>query len=140
MNTTTVPPHSMSAIPTVRVVDETFRFEYPPLCSVPDCGRLALYKAGATWSDGSQRELKHYGLACRLHRDDLMARAAASRRALRVSEGEYVGPVVLRRLVAGLRDAELPIAEEDDPLDLNPAPPKTTRDLDQAEREGDSKT
>ncbi len=82
-------------------------FHYVPRCSVADCGEAAPYKLAASWSDGTSRELKNYGLACPLHRDLQLARAQANRSLLVVSEGEIVGPVEIYELVAGHRDAEL---------------------------------
>ncbi len=82
-------------------------FTYQPVCSVPGCERPAIFKVAAVWSDGTSRELKHYGLACEAHRDEQLARAQASRRKLKLAEGETVGEVGLYQLLPGVRDAEL---------------------------------
>jgi hypothetical protein len=83
------------------------RFRYQPMCSTPGCDRPALYKVAAPWSDGTSRELKNYGTVCEEHRDRLLARARTNRGALKLAEGETVGPVGLYHLAPGRRDAEL---------------------------------
>jgi hypothetical protein len=90
-------------------------FQYRPACSASDCDQAAVYKIAATWSDGTSRELKNYGLACELHRDSQLRVARLHHAGLRLSEGETVGPVELYRLLSGCRDAQL------SPLD-GPAP------------------
>jgi hypothetical protein len=82
-------------------------FSYQAKCSAPGCGSHALFKVAAPWSDGTSRELKNYGLACREHRESQLARARANQRGLKLAEGETVGPVGLYQLVPGVRDAEL---------------------------------
>jgi hypothetical protein len=82
-------------------------FQYRAGCSVGGCTAAAAYKVAATWSDGTSRELKNYGLACESHRDLQLAGARERHQALRLSEGETVGPVELYILRAGCRDAEL---------------------------------
>ncbi len=37
---------------------------FPVLCTTPQCGRPALYKIAARWSDGVTEELKTYALCC----------------------------------------------------------------------------
>lgn len=86
---------------------ESSSFHYQPKCSTPGCSHPAVYKVGATWSDGTSRELKNYGLACEAHRDGLLARARQRRDQLRLAEGESAGPVVLYRLEPGRRDTAL---------------------------------
>jgi len=82
-------------------------FHYPPNCSAADCGRPAVYKIAATWSDGASWELKHYGLACETHRMSQLARGQLHRNGLILAEGEVVGPVGLFELQVNARDAEL---------------------------------
>jgi hypothetical protein len=88
-------------------VPEKKLFRYRAGCSVVGCTEPALYKLAATWSDGTSRELKNYGLACEAHRELQLARAWARHRGLLVSEDETVGPVELYVLRPGCRDAEL---------------------------------
>jgi hypothetical protein len=82
-------------------------FHYEPKCSTNDCDQPAIYKVAATWSSGTSRELKNYGLTCEAHREAQLARAREQRAALKTAEGESVGDVSLFRLVPGHRDAEL---------------------------------
>jgi hypothetical protein len=88
-------------------VKETKPFCYRAGCSVVGCTAPAAYKVAASWSDGTSRELKNYGLACEVHRDFQLARARAHHGALRLSEGETVGPVEAYVLRPNCRDAEL---------------------------------
>ena len=83
-------------------------FHYVPRCSVPGCSEPAPYKLAAPWSDGTSRELKNYGLACRKHREEQFVRAQRYRSLLVITEGETVGPVAVYELVAGTRDVDLP--------------------------------
>lgn len=83
-------------------------FSYEPKCSTTGCGKSAVYKIAAPWSDGTSRELKNYGLACIEHRDAELARAMQSREGLILAEGESVGPVGLYRIVRGAVDSRLP--------------------------------
>ena len=88
-------------------MDEARPFRYSPDCSAPACDRPAVYKIAAAWSDGTSRELKNYGLACDVHRDSQLAAARSRHQALRLSDGESVGPVELYVLRTGCRDVEL---------------------------------
>jgi hypothetical protein len=91
-------------------------FHYRPGCSAPRCREPALYKIAATWSDGSSRELKNYGLACEQHRDQELALARRHHQRLRLAEDESVGSVELYLLRPGCRDAALvpiPTAAQD---------------------------
>lgn len=93
-------------------------FRYRPICSVVHCEEPAHYKIAATWSDGSSRELKSYGLACQAHRDSQLEIARRRHARLRVSDDETVGPVALYLLRSGCRDAELiPLAQAGDTTD-----------------------
>jgi hypothetical protein len=87
-------------------------FCYRPICSTPDCREPAQFKIAAPWSDGTGRELKNYGLACARHKADQLDRARRHRDALKVTDGETVGPVALFRLAPGRRDSELAQVEE----------------------------
>jgi len=88
-------------------MDQNKPFRYRPSCSASHCDQPAVYKIAATWSDGSSRELKNYGLACEVHRDSYVAAARRAHQGLRVSDGETVGPVEIYVLRSGCRDAEL---------------------------------
>ncbi len=82
-------------------------FKYKPGCSMVGCDQAAFYKIAATWSDGTSRELKNYGLTCEVHRETQLEAARLRHNGLRLSEGETVGPVELYCLLSGCRDAQL---------------------------------
>lgn len=82
-------------------------FHYRPECHVGGCPTAARYKLASSWTNGTVRELKCYGLACEEHLPRLLDRARTSRAALVLAEGEYVGEVLVYRLEPGRRDAEL---------------------------------
>jgi hypothetical protein len=88
-------------------MDQSGPFCYCPGCSAPACDRPAVYKIAATWSDGTSRELKNYGLACEDHRDSQLSAARSRLRSLKLSGGESVGPVELYVLRTGCRDVNL---------------------------------
>jgi len=83
------------------------RFRYVPGCSATECDRPAIYKIAAAWSDGTSSELKNYGLVCEAHRGSQLELARNHHQALRLSDGETVGPVELYVLRTGCRDIEL---------------------------------
>lgn len=86
---------------------ESKPFRYQPRCSSPRCDEPAVYKVAASWSNGSNRELKNYGLACEAHRDSQHALAQIRRLGLSLADGETLGNVGLYRLAPGNRDAAL---------------------------------
>jgi hypothetical protein len=83
-------------------------FSYQAICSASECRQPAVYKVAAPWSNGTQRELKNYGLACESHREAQLARAQTHRQGLKLADGETIGQVGLYKLVPGKRDVELP--------------------------------
>jgi hypothetical protein len=88
-------------------MDRTRPFRYRAACSAPACDRPALYKIAATWSDGTSRELKNYGLACEIHRESQLIAAQRRLTTLKLSDAESVGPVELYLMRTGCRDVEL---------------------------------
>ncbi len=88
-------------------MDKLKPFSYVPGCSAPGCDQPATYKIAATWSYGPSRELKTYGLACESHRESQFAAARSRLVALKLSEGESVGPIELYVKPPGCRDADL---------------------------------
>jgi hypothetical protein len=94
-------------------MDQARPFRYRPDCSAIRCDQPAVYKIAATWSDGTGRELKNYGLACEAHQDSQLAAARRHHQAVRLSDGESVGPVELYVLQTGCRDAELRRLEDE---------------------------
>jgi hypothetical protein len=89
-------------------------FRYLATCSAPGCDRAAVYKIAAPWSDGTSRELKNYGLACEAHRDLQLSAATRRLAALKLSDGESVGPVAVYVLRPGCRDTELIRLEQEE--------------------------
>lgn len=88
-------------------MDEEYNIHYTPHCQVRGCPHDAVYKIAAQWSDGNQNELKNYGTFCEIHGMEQLRSARRRRDALRLAEGESLGPVRLYRLIEGFRDAEL---------------------------------
>jgi len=81
---------------------------------VTRCDRPAVYKIAAAWSNGTSRELKNYGLACAAHGESLLDAARRRLQAVRLSDGESVGPAALYVLCTGCRDTELVRLENHD--------------------------
>lgn len=80
---------------------------YPIYCFSSRCGKHAVYKIAARWSDGATEELKTYALCCdgclaewyerSLHKQALCRRAA----------GETLEPPGVYKLARGTRDRKL---------------------------------
>jgi hypothetical protein len=81
--------------------------EYPVLCYTPGCGRPAVYKIAAQWSDGVTGELKTYGLVCADCLPAWFRRARERQAACRRAPGETLGPPAIFRLERGVRDQQL---------------------------------
>jgi hypothetical protein len=80
---------------------------YPIHCYTPGCGRLALYKIAARWTDGVTAELKTYSLCCA---ECLLAAFRSSRQkqaACRLATGESLELPGIYRLERGQRDQRL---------------------------------
>ncbi len=71
------------------------------------CGRPALYKIAACWSDGVTRELKTYGLSCAECLADWLARSRAKQAACRLTPGETLEPPGVYEMLRGQRDQQL---------------------------------
>jgi hypothetical protein len=82
-------------------------FHYEPKCSHEPCGRTAIYKIAAVWSDGTFCELKTYALACELHRQAMLERAAEKHNRLPLADTERADPVGVFRLQPRTRGATL---------------------------------
>ena len=92
-------------------MDHTQPYHYTPICDVDECDHPAAYKVAAPWSDGTQNELKNYGVYCTHHAYQALEFARERQADVRVGPGENVGPVRLFELIEGRRDAELiPVA------------------------------
>ncbi len=78
---------------------------YPILCS--QCGRPALYKVAARWSDGLTEELKTYALVCDACLPDAFRESRLRQAACRLARGETLDPASIYRLTEGARDRDL---------------------------------
>jgi hypothetical protein len=82
-------------------------FSYPILCYTPGCGRPAVYKIAACWSDGLTAELKTYSLCCAECLPESFRRSREKKAACRLAPGEVLEPPGIYRLVRGQRDQKL---------------------------------
>ncbi len=80
---------------------------YPVLCYTPACGKAAVYKIAARWSDGVTGELKTYGLTCESCLAKWYERAKRSRAACRLAPGESLEDPGIYRVERGARDQQL---------------------------------
>jgi hypothetical protein len=80
---------------------------YPVLCYRRGCGRPALYKIAARWSDGLTEELKTYALSCADCLPDWYRRSRAKQAACRLAPGEILEPPGIYSLERGRRDSRL---------------------------------
>jgi len=80
---------------------------YPLFCYRPGCGRLAIYKIAARWSDGVTQELKTYALTCTDCLPELFRRSCAKQAACRTVAGETLDKPGIYELTRGRRDQQL---------------------------------
>jgi hypothetical protein len=80
---------------------------YPVCCYRPDCGRPAVYKIAARWSDGVTHELKTYALSCEECLAEWLRASRAKQAACRLAPGETLEPPGVYELARGQRDREL---------------------------------
>ena len=80
---------------------------YPVLCYHPPCGRPAVYKIAARWSDGVTQELKTYALTCAECLPGWLRRSREKQTACRLASGEKLEAPGVYVLGGGLRDREL---------------------------------
>jgi hypothetical protein len=80
---------------------------YPVLCHAPGCGRPAVYKIAARWSDGVTAELKTYALCCEPHLAEQFRHSRQKQRACRRAPGEVLDPPGIYLRQRGLRDQQL---------------------------------
>jgi hypothetical protein len=85
---------------------------YPVHCSTPGCGRLAVYKIAAHWSDGITAELKPYALSCAECLADWFGRSRAKQAACKLASGEILEPPGIYRLERGQHDQQLQRLED----------------------------
>jgi hypothetical protein len=80
---------------------------YPLFCYRRDCGKPAVYKIAARWSDGVTSELKTYGLSCEACLAEWYRLARQKQAACRLTPGETLEPPGIYRIEAGQRDKQL---------------------------------
>lgn len=82
-------------------------YHYTPVCDVESCDQPACYKVACRWGNGSQNELKNYGVYCSEHAWGQLEAARERQQQVHLGREEELGPVQLFELVEGRRDAEL---------------------------------
>jgi hypothetical protein len=82
------------------------------LCSHAGCGRPALYKIAARWSDGVTQELKTYALSCESCLAEQFCRSRAKQAACRLTAGERLDAPGIFEMVHGRRDRQLTRRED----------------------------
>jgi hypothetical protein len=80
---------------------------YAVLCYEKGCGRPAVYKIAARWSDGITSELKTYGLTCEKCLASWFRRGMEKQKACRRASNEILEPPGVYRLTPGCLDTEL---------------------------------
>jgi hypothetical protein len=80
---------------------------YPVRCYHPGCGRLAIYKVAARWSDGVTHELKTYALSCAECLAGWLVRSRAKQAACRLAPGETLDAPGVYEMLRGQRDQQL---------------------------------
>ena|SRR5208283_5728558 len=81
---------------------------YPLLCYRKGCGKPAVYKIAARWSDGVTGELKTYALSCPDCLPDWFRQSLKKQKACRKAPGEILEPPGIYQLSPGQRDRQLP--------------------------------
>jgi len=76
-------------------------------CYQPGCGKTAIYKIAARWSDGVTQELKTYALTCAECLPEWLRRSREKQAACRLASGEKLETPGVYELGGGLRDREL---------------------------------
>jgi hypothetical protein len=96
---------------------------YAVLCS--SCGKAAVYKIAARWSDGLTGELKTYALCCADCLPAAFHNSRAKQARCRTAPGETLEPPGVYELARGCRDTGL-VHREDLQLELAAAPDPTS--------------
>jgi hypothetical protein len=81
--------------------------QYPVLCYTRGCGRPAVYKIAARWSDGVTEELKTYALSCAECLAGWLARSREKQTTCRRAPGEILEAPGVYELARGQRDRRL---------------------------------
>ncbi len=85
---------------------------YPIYCYRKGCGKLAVYKIAARWSDGVTEELKTYALCCEECLPDWYRRSREKQKACRLAARETLETPGIYRLQHGQRDRRLERVKE----------------------------
>src|SRR5437764_14995025 len=85
---------------------------YPVLCYTRDCGRPAVYKIAARWTDGVTAELKTYALCCAECLPEWYRRSRAKQQECRLTAGESLDVPNIFQMARGQRDQQLRRAAE----------------------------
>lgn len=80
---------------------------YPIICYTRGCGKPAIYKIAAQWSDGVTHELKTYALCCDDCLPDWFRGSRQKQAACRLAKGEKLEPPGIFSLERGRRDTEI---------------------------------
>jgi hypothetical protein len=80
---------------------------YPVLCYTKGCGRRAVYKIAARWSDGITAELKTYALACEECVGEWYRLSLRKQAACRRAPSEIHEPPGIFAMERGRRDAQI---------------------------------
>ncbi len=80
---------------------------YPIHCSCPGCGKPALYKIAARWSDGVTQELKTYALTCGDCLLEAFQHSRQKQAACRLAPGETLEQSGIYSLERGRRDTQI---------------------------------
>jgi hypothetical protein len=80
---------------------------YPVLCTTRGCGRPAVYKIAARWSDGVTGELKTYALCCGECLPAAFRRSREKQATCRRAPGETLDAPGVYELARGRRDRTL---------------------------------
>jgi hypothetical protein len=93
---------------------------YPVICYRNGCGRPAVYKIAARWSDELTQELKTYALCCQECLAEIYQRSCQKHAACRLAPGEALEVPGIYELARGRRDHQL-VRRID--LEQNSSPP-----------------
>src|SRR6266849_425090 len=85
---------------------------YPISCYRKGCGKPAVYKIAARWSDGATEELKTYALSCDDCLADWFRYSCEKQKACRLAARETLEAPGIYRLQHGQRDRRLVRAQD----------------------------
>ncbi len=85
---------------------------YPIYCYRKGCGKPAIYKIAARWSDGVTEELKTYALCCEACLPDWYRWSREKQKACRLAARETLETPGIYRLHPGQRDRRLERMQE----------------------------